>query len=144
MTEHTPFDLPDRFWAKTREDESGCLIWTASTNSSGYGCFSFAGTIQLAHRVAYLSAGHEIPEGWHVDHLCRVRTCVRVDHLEAVTPGENNRRMVAALTVQYPHGRSYPTVTHPTRDMGRYRATRVHADLPHLRRRCPECPDKAA
>lgn len=114
--------------------------------SSGYGSCQLDKTQYLVHRLVYMAAegADSIPEGWHIDHLCRVRLCVNIDHLEAVTPAENNRRMVDALTVKYPHGRCYPTVTHPTRDMGRYRATRVHADLPHLRRRCPECPDKAA
>lgn len=45
-----------------------------------------------AHRLAYIRAKGPIPEGHHIDHLCRVTTCVNPDHLEAVTPGENVRR----------------------------------------------------
>jgi hypothetical protein len=30
-----------------------------------------------------------IPEGYHVDHLCRNRGCVRPDHLEAIPRKEN-------------------------------------------------------
>lgn len=35
-----------------------------------------------------------IPEGYDVDHVCQVIACVRPhpDHLEAVTPLENQRR----------------------------------------------------
>ncbi|MFI2348057.1 HNH endonuclease [Streptomyces sp. NPDC019443] len=33
-----------------------------------------------------------MPEGTELDHLCRVRACVRADHLEAVTHRENTLR----------------------------------------------------
>lgn len=33
-----------------------------------------------------------IPEGLHLDHLCRVRRCVNPAHLEPVTQAENNYR----------------------------------------------------
>ena len=37
-----------------------------------------------------------IRNGLHLDHLCRVRSCVNPDHLEPVTQAENNRRAWAA------------------------------------------------
>lgn len=45
-----------------------------------------------AHRVAYELTRGPIPAGMEIDHLCRVRSCVNPDHLEAVTRGENLRR----------------------------------------------------
>jgi hypothetical protein len=45
-----------------------------------------------AHRLAYMRGKGPIPEGFHIDHLCRVPTCINPDHLEAVLPVENVRR----------------------------------------------------
>ena len=120
MPNHTPFQLPPTFWAKTVEGPGGCLIWTAAKNNSGYGQFSWLGGTRSAHRVAYMAAKGPIPEGYHIDHLCRVKLCVNADHLEAVTPAENNRRMIDALTTVYPGGRSYPFVTHNLHASGRW------------------------
>ena len=144
MPNHTPFPLPDTFWAKTVERSDGCLIWTGAVNSSGYGCYWFAGTSQLAHRVAHLAAKGPTPDGWHVDHLCRVKLCVNADHLEAVTPAENNRRMIDALTTVYPGGRSYPFVTHHFTHPVDGKCISYHVDKPFMRARCSMCPDKAA
>lgn len=60
----------------------------------GYGRFSMKPKPpQLAHRVAHELLIGPIPNGLHVDHLCRVRHCVNPDHLEAVTQRENNLRI---------------------------------------------------
>lgn len=80
----------ERFWAKV--DRSGdCWIWTGSKTQNGYGSCHFVGET-LAHRWAYREFVGEIPEGLHIDHLCRVRDCVNPAHLEAVTQRENNDR----------------------------------------------------
>nr|WP_202546322.1 HNH endonuclease signature motif containing protein [Streptomyces sp. SID2119] len=74
-------------------DEIGCLLWTAHLKSSGYGEFTAYGRRNVpAHRFAYELLVGPIPSGLHLDHLCRERRCVRPDHLEPVTPGENVRR----------------------------------------------------
>ena len=82
--------LPEAFWAKTSRTD--CIVWVGAQNSGGYGCFAVDGKSQLAHRVAYEAAHGAIPEGMTIDHLCRVRSCVNVDHLEVVTMAENTRR----------------------------------------------------
>lgn len=65
-----------------------------------YGCFH-PGTRSTdpkayAHRWIYEQRVGPIPEGWEIDHVkargCTSRLCVRLEHLEAVPPGENNRR----------------------------------------------------
>ena len=71
----------------------GCWVWTGAVSTGGYGRIGIDGNrLAQAHRVAYQLYVGPIPEGLHVDHLCRNRLCVNSDHLEAVTQAENNRR----------------------------------------------------
>jgi hypothetical protein len=77
---------------------TGCWEWTASQTSGGYGSFTVPGLSAQAHRVAYLLLTGPIPEGLHLDHLCRNKLCVNPDHLEPVTQAENNRRAGEART----------------------------------------------
>lgn len=69
-----------------------CHIWTGRTDACGYGIVSVDGNRKRAHRVAYEAARGPIPDGLVIDHLCRVRNCVKPAHLEAVTSMENMRR----------------------------------------------------
>lgn len=89
MTEPTTEPTTEaRFWAKV--DASGdCWMWTAGQSSTGYGGFRFEDRWQGAHRVAYTLLVGPIPEGYELDHLCRVRRCVNPDHLEPVLHREN-------------------------------------------------------
>lgn len=96
---HHRTPISERFWPKVdvRGNEE-CWLWTGSqsnTKRSSYGKISeggHAGRILQAHRVAYELTYGPIPEGLHIDHLCRVMLCVNPRHLEAVTPGTNNSR----------------------------------------------------
>lgn len=45
-----------------------------------------------AHRWFYEQLVGDIPEGYEVDHLCKVTSCVNPAHLEAVTKRENVAR----------------------------------------------------
>lgn len=72
---------------------SGCLEWTLSKNTKrGYGRKSIKGKRKLAHRYVYELICGNIPEGKQLDHLCRNKMCVNVDHLEIVNNQENCRR----------------------------------------------------
>lgn len=70
------------------DPNSGCWLWAGADNGVGYG--KFRG--KYAHRVSYEAAKGPIPDGMHLDHLCRIRCCVNPDHLEPVTNAENARR----------------------------------------------------
>ncbi len=92
-----PRDIRERFWEKIsiRGDDE-CWLWGASLDAYGYGQFGFATptgwTMVKAHRLSYELLVDQIPLGYSIDHLCRVRSCVNPSHLEPVTWKENLRR----------------------------------------------------
>ena len=86
-----PVPAVDRFWAKVNKTAT-CWLWTASCSSEGYGRINISGKSTYAHRWAYEQAHGPIPEGMHIDHLCRVRHCVNPEHMEVVTNRQNFTR----------------------------------------------------
>lgn len=75
-----------------RGPNGDCWIWTACLDAYGYGAISYLRRTLKAHRVTFFLAGKHIPEGMELDHLCRVRSCVNPEHLEAVTHRVNMDR----------------------------------------------------
>lgn len=72
--------VEERFFRHiSHEDANGCWIWDKPNLGRGYGQF-FGG----AHRWSYEFFVGEIPEGLHLDHLCRNRACVNPCHLDPV------------------------------------------------------------
>lgn len=83
-----------------RDDFTGCWMWAGATYVNGYGAFWFDQKVTPVHRAAYMIMVDEvIPEGYEIDHLCRVRLCVNPDHLEAVPRNENAARKRAVMGV---------------------------------------------
>lgn len=101
--------MEDRFWAKVDFIPfHECWEWGGALSKRGYGNFMVrAGKTDGAHRVAYELLVGPIPEGLHLDHLCRNRACVRPEHLEPVTCGENLRRGSRATATHCPQGHPY-------------------------------------
>lgn len=75
--------------AYTEDPQAGCWLWNRRLDLNGYGRMSYDGRYGLAHRVAYQILVGPIPPGMHIDHRCRVRSCVNPEHLRPVTPREN-------------------------------------------------------
>jgi hypothetical protein len=104
----------ERFYAKTRIFD-GCILWTGAKNEHGYGRFGIDGITYYAHRVAYVLAVGEIPEGTSLDHKCRRRACINAEHLEPVTQRENVRRSPVHFAsknlakLECPRGHAYTT-----------------------------------
>ncbi len=90
------------------EPNTGCWLWLGHIDCGGYGRFSSS----RAHRVSYERFKGPIPDGYEIDHLCKQRCCCNPDHLEAVTPRENNLRSESpaakhARKTHCPRGHAY-------------------------------------
>lgn len=86
----------DRYTEADTGYETACWLWLLSKGEDGYGvCSQPSGVSTTAHRVYYQEKCGPIPEGLHLDHLCRIRCCVNPDHCEPVTPAENVHRGAA-------------------------------------------------
>jgi len=81
----------ERFWSKVKKSNN-CWEWISAKTEAGYGEFYYKGKPVYAHRLSYELLIGEIPDGLHIDHLCRNRGCVNPEHLEPVKQGENLRR----------------------------------------------------
>ncbi len=93
--------LEERFWEKV-EKTGGCWHWRGAVGGHTYGNFWDGEKVSRAHTVSYeLHSGGSVPEGMHIDHLCRVRLCVNPEHLEVVTPAVNRARGVRDSLSRY-------------------------------------------
>ncbi len=91
----TPRPLAERFWEKVDKapghgPHGECWVWTASTNTNGYGQLStqWKRRPAAAHHVAFeLAYGH--PPKDTLRHSCDYPPCVRPDHLIDGTQADN-------------------------------------------------------
>jgi hypothetical protein len=66
--------------------------WIVDKHTNGYGKIFAEGKNWGAHQLSYEVFVGPIPKGLYLDHLCRITNCINPDHLEPVTPRENNLR----------------------------------------------------
>jgi 5-methylcytosine-specific restriction endonuclease McrA len=83
---------------QSRPDLGPCLIYQGAVNTGGYGQFRYGGRNGYAHRYAWERIRGPIEGSLTIDHLCRVRRCVRFGHLELVDAVTNYMRAVAVRT----------------------------------------------
>lgn len=77
------------------EPRNDCWLWAHFVTDNDYGKLSVQNPnkkTMRAHRFVYEAMVGPIPEGYDLDHLCRIHRCVNPDHLEPVTRRENGLR----------------------------------------------------
>ena len=80
-----------------REVSHGCHEWIRCTNVKGYpvvggGWAHKRGLSILAYKIAWEEAHGPVPTGHTLDHLCRNRRCIRIEHIQCVPHSTNVRR----------------------------------------------------
>ena len=96
-------------------DTSGeCWVWTGAINEAGYGRVGN----RYVHRAVYEALVGPIPEGHHLDHLCRVTRCCNPDHLEPVTHLEHASRRPGWRTCKRGHDLKDPANVYVRRGGG--------------------------
>lgn len=79
--------------------EMPCLVDTKLTPKGYPEMFASLGGVNgrggsqvwLGHRISFLAAGREIPEGHDLDHMCQNTACFEPSHLQAVDRVEHSR-----------------------------------------------------
>lgn len=84
----------NRFWSKVNKTKDHWL-WNGKPDSCGYGVLNVNGDPIRAHVLSVRLSGRDIPKNMEIDHLCRVRICVKWDHLEVVTSKVNCLRGIS-------------------------------------------------
>ncbi len=73
-----------------QSDPNECWEWQACLRN-GYGCIKHEGRALQAHRVAYVLAYGNPSEECVIGHKCDNKKCCNPNHIEAITPAQNNR-----------------------------------------------------
>lgn len=96
--------IEDRLARYTRGAPNGCQVWTGYIDKDGYGYIfireSGKSLNKRISRFVYERAKGPIPPGLQIDHICRNRACVNLEHLALVTLAENVRRGVSNRTLR--------------------------------------------
>lgn len=83
--------LKQRFFAKTTESSTGCIIWTGAIQRNSYGAFKIGLEKIDAHVASWriANSGQPVPIGQLVMHKCDCRMCVNPEHLQLGTVSQN-------------------------------------------------------
>lgn len=109
--------------------DGDCHISTYSVMNNGYAQIGWTEDgqrfHQLCHRVSWIAQRGPIPDDMTIDHICRRRQCINVEHLRLVTNVEN-------ATDNGQGRKTHCPANHPYSDRNTYRDGEGH-------RRCRAC-----
>lgn len=88
--------LADRLRLCSVDSEGGCRTWIGWIDRDGYGWIGSQRRSVFVHRAAWELVHGDIPGGLTIDHRCRNRACINVEHLRLLTVLEN-----AALQIRF-------------------------------------------
>lgn len=74
-------DIREVFWTRAIRQPNGCLLWSGSVDSWGYGTVKVNRKTMKAHRVAFFLANGELPTDRLVCHTCDTPRCIEPSHL---------------------------------------------------------------
>lgn len=84
------YSTPEEAFSARTKRQGDCLVWTGSASAEGYGRMQVDGKSMLSHRYAWERSNGPIPDGMHIDHVCRVHACCNPRHLRVVTNKQNS------------------------------------------------------
>jgi len=87
---HADATLAERIERHSEPGPNGCINWTGALAHRGHGQMGMRGRRGYVHRFVWEAAHGTIPAGIVIDHMCRNPRCVNIEHLQAVTPKQNN------------------------------------------------------
>ena len=109
--------------------ELPCRVWTGYLNpENGYALYTMNGVRDYAHRQSHRYFIGPIPDGFHIDHLCRVHACVEPTHLEAVTRKINAERGIKATATHCVNDHEFTPANTTIRANGTRTCKRCNAD----------------
>lgn len=85
------YSTPEEAFEARTEWCGECLVWTGYRNPDGYGRLSDGERTVLAHRFAWERVNGQVPPNMMLDHICRNRACVNLDHLRIASRSENGQ-----------------------------------------------------
>lgn len=87
--------LAKRLSFYSRDDVSGCRLWTGCIGTRGYGKLKYNGKPTDTHRLAWIAEHGSIPAGLCICHKCDVPACININHLFLGTNQDNDDDKVA-------------------------------------------------
>lgn len=71
-------------------DENGCHIWQGCKDQAGYGMIQIEYKTKRVHKIIYEFVNKvKVSKMFHIDHICRNKACMNIEHLRKVSPRTN-------------------------------------------------------